>query len=675
MSTEQTNVGEGWRVLSNEMILQTDQACEVDRIEKREWCAGWAAGYFPSNYPNHVFRRRVCPHGKDATPDGKGVGCEECSSKDAGWSGEKSPSSEAVKAAIEEALLAARISTPHETGKYVQDAMNAHAEAVTKELNESLNQAHEACTGATKTKIAAEHRAEVLTAQVKELTRERDGVKNFKHAWDLMQEAIQERDSALARVMELEKENELLKKSRDRWKEHTKTFTAIRGSSVKRLETELSFLRANSVPREVVMVAVNKAKYGYEPLCSCLLCEVYRILVDALKPSNDIGGVTEPHPPCTGGSSPSDVAFFLNWIADRLVHVYGESERVDFVTKLRNISNDIGGVESKDRLNTLDVSGEDTQNGQPSSERAGTPEVRENSGSSAPPGVASSTTNQETEATKEGEYQRYESIRTDEDSREVRMEGDEVFTSRGAWMPITEELGRKYAVLNGCAYRRPLNLPTNNQQPTTNQETEVRVSPDTKTTASAKIAPTSEQKVELQEPSTSASNAAGRSDPDPAACEPVWRWLGPNELLAEGDEHYFGEKWYKTSYPGFEQVSHLRYCRRITPPEPARLPDDGAIGRKNFARYGGISDSIISADIIESFADGAKWMREHAQHALVQADAKIARLEEEIARLKACVPDDMKIAEYAKQRSSDLDGLSTEEIIRDSCRWVVSLLK
>ena len=29
---------------------------------------------------------------------------------------------------------------------------------------------------------------------------------------------------------------------------------------------------------------------------------------------------------------------FLNWIADRLVNVYGESEMVDFVRKLRAIA-------------------------------------------------------------------------------------------------------------------------------------------------------------------------------------------------------------------------------------------------------------------------------------------------------------------------------------------------
>ena len=29
---------------------------------------------------------------------------------------------------------------------------------------------------------------------------------------------------------------------------------------------------------------------------------------------------------------------FLSWVADRLVHVYGESESVDFVHKLRKIS-------------------------------------------------------------------------------------------------------------------------------------------------------------------------------------------------------------------------------------------------------------------------------------------------------------------------------------------------
>lgn len=31
-------------------------------------------------------------------------------------------------------------------------------------------------------------------------------------------------------------------------------------------------------------------------------------------------------------------AEFLNWIADRIVHVYGESNNVDFVIKLRSIA-------------------------------------------------------------------------------------------------------------------------------------------------------------------------------------------------------------------------------------------------------------------------------------------------------------------------------------------------
>jgi hypothetical protein len=31
---------------------------------------------------------------------------------------------------------------------------------------------------------------------------------------------------------------------------------------------------------------------------------------------------------------------FLNWIADRLVNVYGESENVDFINRLREIGDD-----------------------------------------------------------------------------------------------------------------------------------------------------------------------------------------------------------------------------------------------------------------------------------------------------------------------------------------------
>ena len=30
--------------------------------------------------------------------------------------------------------------------------------------------------------------------------------------------------------------------------------------------------------------------------------------------------------------------YFLNWLAERLVHIYGESENVDFVHKLRAIA-------------------------------------------------------------------------------------------------------------------------------------------------------------------------------------------------------------------------------------------------------------------------------------------------------------------------------------------------
>lgn len=37
---------------------------------------------------------------------------------------------------------------------------------------------------------------------------------------------------------------------------------------------------------------------------------------------------------------------FLNWLADRLVHVYGESPNVDFVLKLKAIANNIGSDQS-----------------------------------------------------------------------------------------------------------------------------------------------------------------------------------------------------------------------------------------------------------------------------------------------------------------------------------------
>lgn len=34
---------------------------------------------------------------------------------------------------------------------------------------------------------------------------------------------------------------------------------------------------------------------------------------------------------------------FLHWIADRLVYVYGESENVDFIRKLRSIAESLKG--------------------------------------------------------------------------------------------------------------------------------------------------------------------------------------------------------------------------------------------------------------------------------------------------------------------------------------------
>jgi hypothetical protein len=44
-----------------------------------------------------------------------------------------------------------------------------------------------------------------------------------------------------------------------------------------------------------------------------------------------------PHTPTPqGGATPDRV--FLTWVADRLVHVYGENECVDFVHKLRAIA-------------------------------------------------------------------------------------------------------------------------------------------------------------------------------------------------------------------------------------------------------------------------------------------------------------------------------------------------
>lgn len=38
---------------------------------------------------------------------------------------------------------------------------------------------------------------------------------------------------------------------------------------------------------------------------------------------------------------------FLNWIAERMVNVYGESEQVDFVTALRRRATEIANLEAK----------------------------------------------------------------------------------------------------------------------------------------------------------------------------------------------------------------------------------------------------------------------------------------------------------------------------------------
>jgi len=42
---------------------------------------------------------------------------------------------------------------------------------------------------------------------------------------------------------------------------------------------------------------------------------------------------------------------FLNWIADRLINVYGETENVDFVIKLRTVAANINV--SEETLKTL----------------------------------------------------------------------------------------------------------------------------------------------------------------------------------------------------------------------------------------------------------------------------------------------------------------------------------
>jgi hypothetical protein len=48
----------------------------------------------------------------------------------------------------------------------------------------------------------------------------------------------------------------------------------------------------------------------------------------------------------TGTTNPPP-AEFLSWIADRLVHKYGEDENVDFVLALRRLSKSIGDAVEK----------------------------------------------------------------------------------------------------------------------------------------------------------------------------------------------------------------------------------------------------------------------------------------------------------------------------------------
>ena len=45
---------------------------------------------------------------------------------------------------------------------------------------------------------------------------------------------------------------------------------------------------------------------------------------------------------------------FLNWIADRLVHVYGENEHTDYVTHLRELADKMDSLQyARDAVDTL----------------------------------------------------------------------------------------------------------------------------------------------------------------------------------------------------------------------------------------------------------------------------------------------------------------------------------
>lgn len=247
-----------------------------------------------------------------------------------------------------------------EISECVKRACLAHAEAVTKEKDSYAERLDKVCFSlGEQSKLI-----EVLAAQVKGLTKERDG---FAKANSDASREMSDTLLRLTQAKELVKDYEFIRSEAVRMEEERDSALA-RGdlaqlesirkdnsdsfmNQIGKFQSELSTLRATTVSRETVERALL---YPDNPN------EAFRILGEALKPSNDIGGGSpqthnkpEGHPsmgPDSAGqasksppklgcqSSAWPDVTFLHWIADRLIHVYGESENVDFIRRLRSMA-------------------------------------------------------------------------------------------------------------------------------------------------------------------------------------------------------------------------------------------------------------------------------------------------------------------------------------------------
>lgn len=595
-------------------------------------------GETPFSLHRH-YRRRVCPHGKDATPDGKGVLCDDCHPFEVEtrepWESAASIVVAlnrdqnfrlSVFAAIKRACLAHAEGVTNERDLVIHAIRSAQKHLAQYQGGGTLEDVVSACEELAKAydqfpegeyegaddinqavqwlfhdRNEARQERDTAREKVKELTMERDGlakansdasrdmsdtllrltqakelVKDYEFIRSEAVRMEKERDSELERVRELEQSLEVSTHTVNAL-HHTADAFIVR---CQKLQSELTALRANSVPREVVEKAhillrgIGSIDWTYQNVYDAAC-----ILRYALKPFNDIGASATDEPtsasrePLTSSGGASGVTF---------------SNRITQYLSAGGLFN---------------------------------PEM---------------------------------------------MEHDKV---RDLLMEIRDHLDS-----------------------TTNQETDVKECQTINMIKIASVPPAKTHEDNTETCRTSVSNAAGRSDPDPAAerdwtedsqhengnytntcsicnkgfighkrrvvcklcsqkdpaaCEPGWKWLGGgNQFPSIGDVEVsdglpqgmmlnIDSKFNVETLQGIRFApSNLRYRRRITPTETSRLPSDEEIGRENLARHGGISDGLISAERMETFAIGAQWMRdEHAQRALVQADAEIQRLKEEVSRL------------------------------------------